>query len=134
MVGIVKGIVVRMVSPSIVRVFWYLFPIIVLFACNYLVSTFSLTKRFKIKAPDIAIPFLFIGLHELSKDSYNQSIVPYVIISVLLLGIGVAFFQAYYYGEILYGRYFKMFWRLAFLLTLLLYILLILFNIGHFLG
>jgi hypothetical protein len=129
-----KGIVVRMVSHSIIRIFWYFFPIIVLFACNFLVSTFSLKQRFKIKAPDISIPFLFLGLHVLSKDSYNQSIVPYVIISVLLLGIGVALFQAYYYGEILYGRYFKMFWRVTFLLTLLLYVLLILFNISQALG
>lgn len=81
----------------------------------------------------MSIPFLFLGLNELSKDSYNQSIVPYLIISVLLLGICVALFQAYYYGEILYGRYFKMFWRLTFLLTLLLYVLLILLNIGHYL-
>ncbi|MDA9472882.1 DUF3397 domain-containing protein [Enterococcus sp. 5H] len=123
-----------MVSFSVIMLFWYVFPVIVLFACNFLISTFSLTERFKVKAPDISIPFLFIGLNELSKDSYGQSIVPYMIISVLLLGICVAVFQAYYYGEILYGRYFKMFWRLVFLLSIILYGVLILLNILHYLA
>ncbi|MBO0473107.1 lipoprotein [Enterococcus sp. DIV0840] len=121
-----------MVSFSVIMLFWYVFPVIVLFACNFIISTFSLTERFKVKAPDISIPFLFIGLNELSKDSYGQSIVPYMVISVLLLGICVAVFQAYYYGEILYGRYFKMFWRLVFLLSLVLYAVLILLNIVHY--
>ncbi|MBM7689509.1 hypothetical protein BCR24_12135 [Enterococcus ureilyticus] len=121
-----------MVSFSVIMLFWYVFPVIVLFACNFIISTFSLTERFKVKAPDISIPFLFIGLNELSKDSYGQSIVPYMIISVLLLGICVAVFQAYYYGEILYGRYFKMFWRLVFLLSLVLYAVLVLLNILHY--
>ena len=103
-----------MVSFSAIMLFWYIFPVIVLFACNFLVSTFSLTERWKIKAPDLAIPFLFIGIHELSKDSYDESIMPYFVISILLLGVAVALFQAYYYGEILYRRYFKMFWRLTF--------------------
>ncbi|ALS03126.1 hypothetical protein ATZ33_17610 [Enterococcus silesiacus] len=121
-----------MVSFSVIMLFWYVFPVIVLFACNFIISTFSLTERFKVKAPDISIPFLFIGLNELSKDSYGQSIVPYMVISVLLLGICVAVFQAYYYGEILYGRYFKMFWRLVFLFSLVLYGVLILLNIVHY--
>ncbi|WP_207694513.1 lipoprotein [Enterococcus sp. DIV0212c] len=121
-----------MVSFSVIMLFWYVFPVIVLFACNFIISTFSLTERFKIKAPDISIPFLFIGLNELSKDSYGQSIVPYMVISVLLLGICVAVFQAYYYGDILYGRYFKMFWRLVFLFSLVLYAVLILLNIVHY--
>ncbi|MFD1900403.1 DUF3397 domain-containing protein [Enterococcus termitis] len=123
-----------MVSFSVIMLFWYVFPVVVLFACNFIISTFSLTERYKVKAPDISIPFLFIGLNELSKDSYGQSIVPYMIISVLLLGICVAVFQAYYYGEILYGRYFKMFWRLVFLLSLILYGVLILLNIFHYLA
>ncbi|MEI5994856.1 DUF3397 domain-containing protein [Candidatus Enterococcus mansonii] len=123
-----------MVSFSVIMLFWYVFPVIVLFACNFIISTFSLTERYKVKAPDISIPFLFIGLNELSKDSYGQSIVPYMIISVLLLGICVAVFQAYYYGEILYGRYFKMFWRLVFLLSFILYVVLILLNIVHYLS
>ncbi len=41
--------------------FWYIFPAIVLFGCNFLVKIFSLDRRFKIKAPDLAVPFLWEG-------------------------------------------------------------------------
>ncbi|MGC6767213.1 DUF3397 domain-containing protein [Enterococcus sp. LJL128] len=122
-----------MVSFSIVMLLWYVFPVAVLFAVNYLISRLSLAETYKIKAPDIAIPFLLIGLHVLSKDTYGQSIIPYMLISILLLGICVAVFQAYYYGELIYGRFFKMFWRLNFLLILVVYVLMILANLGHYL-
>lgn len=116
-----------------ILVFWYIFPVFVLFAANYLVTTFALTKRLKIKAPDLAVPFLFLGLHQLSRNTFTHSVLPYFLISILLLGIGVAIFHAYYYGEILYGRYVKMFWRLVFLLSMVLYLVLIVLNIVHYL-
>lgn len=122
-----------MVSFSVVMLLWYVFPVAVLFAANFIISRLALAERYKIKSPDISIPFLLIGLHVLSKDTYNQSIIPYMFISILLLGICVALFQAYYYGELIYGRFFKMFWRLNFLLVLLVYAFLILMNIGHYL-
>ncbi|MBL1223803.1 DUF3397 domain-containing protein [Enterococcus sp. BWR-S5] len=122
-----------MVSFSIVMLLWYVFPVAVLFAANFIVSRLALAERYKVKSPDIAIPFLLIGLHVLSKDTYGQTIIPYMFISILLLGICVALFQAYYYGELIYGRFFKMFWRLNFLLVLLVYGFLILMNIGHYL-
>ncbi|WP_316396739.1 DUF3397 family protein, partial [Enterococcus faecium] len=41
----------------------YIYPVIVLFGCQFLVKLFSLNRRFKIKAPDLAIPFLWGGMH-----------------------------------------------------------------------
>lgn len=120
-------------SFSAMMLVWYVFPVVVLFACNYVISTFSLRERYKIKSPDISVPFLFLGIHELSKNSYGQSIFPYFIISILLLGIGIAVFHAYFYGDIIYSRYFKMFWRLVFLLTMVLYIVLVINNIAGYL-
>ncbi|MCB5953143.1 DUF3397 domain-containing protein [Enterococcus sp. BWT-B8] len=122
-----------MVSFSIIMLLWYVFPVAALFASSILITRLSLAERYKVKAPDIATPFLLIGMHVLSKDTYNQSIIPYMFISILLLGICVALFQAYYYGELIYGRYFKMFWRLNFLLVLVVYALLVLSNISHYL-
>ncbi|KAF1301341.1 DUF3397 domain-containing protein [Enterococcus sp. JM9B] len=116
-----------------VLVFWYLFPIIVLFAANFLVTTFSLQKRLKIKAPDISVPFLWLGLHQLSQNTFETSFLPYFFISILFTGIIVAVFQAYYYGEILYARYGKMFWRLVFLLSIIVYVVLIVLNLLHYL-
>ena len=109
--------------------FWYIFPAIVLFGCNFLVKLFSLDRRFKIKAPDLAVPFLWGGMHALSRNMATLSFLPFFMISMLLMAICIAVFQAYYYDEIIYSRYLKMTWRLAFLLTIFFYGLLIVLNI-----
>ncbi|EOT41175.1 DUF3397 domain-containing protein [Enterococcus dispar] len=113
--------------------FWYIFPVIVLVACNFLVTTFALTKRFKIKAPDLAVPFLFLGINQASQATFAFSALPYFIIGLLVLGIGLAIFHAYFYGELAYGRYLKMFWRLVFLLTMVFYVFVIVLSLWHFL-
>ncbi|WP_165003110.1 MULTISPECIES: DUF3397 domain-containing protein [unclassified Enterococcus] len=118
-------------SPLVL--FWYIFPVIVLFGCQFLVKLFSLNRRFKIKAPDLAIPFLWGGMHALSRNMATVSFLPFFLISILLMGICIAVFQAYYYEEIVYSRYLKMTWRLTFLLTILLYFVLIVLNIVSYL-
>ncbi|NTR79822.1 DUF3397 domain-containing protein, partial [Enterococcus faecium] len=72
-------------------------------------------------------------MHALSRNTATISILPFFFISVLLLGICIAIFQAYYYEEIIYSRYFKMTWRLVFLLTIVLYAVLIIVNILSYL-
>lgn len=114
---------------SPILLLWYIFPIIALFASRLLVSVFSLNTRFHIKAPDLAVPFLLYAVHELSAATFEQSIFPYFLLSIFSLGIALAFFQAYFYDEIKYGRFFKMYWRSVFLLTLLLHVVLVLLNI-----
>lgn len=119
-------------SFSPIILFWLVFPILAIFASNFLTASISFIRRLKLKTPDVAVPLLFLGLHELSKEVYNHSIFPYFMIAILVLGIGVVLFHAYYYREILYGRYFKMFWRLVFLLSMVLYGTMIVLTIIHF--
>ena len=106
-------------SFSPILLLWYIFPIIVFLASDYIVTTFKLKQRFNLKTPDITIPFLIVGMHEISKSISTFSILPYFLLTILLLGISVVVFQAYRYREIMYGRFFKMFWRLTFLLSFL---------------
>ena len=112
-------------SFSPILLLWYIFPIIVFLASDYIVTTFKLKQRFNLKTPDITIPFLIVGMHEISKSISTFSILPYFLLTILLLGISVVVFQAYRYREIMYGRFFKMFWRLTFLLSFLVYFILI---------
>ena len=118
-------------SPLVL--FWYIFPAIVIFGCQFLVKMFALTRRFKVKAPDLAVPFLWGGIHALSRNTATSSFLPFLLITILLMAICIAIFQAYYYDELVYSRYFKMTWRLTFLVTLVMYIVLIVLNILSFL-
>lgn len=109
--------------------FWYVFPVIVLFAGKLCVTAFSLQKRFRLKAVDLSVPFLLFGIHQLSNLSFRFSIFPYFLLTLFLLGIALAILHAYFFEEIDYRRFFKMYWRSVFLLALLLYIVLIVFSI-----
>lgn len=118
-----------MAAFSPVILLWYIFPLIVFLASDYIVTTFKLKQRFNLRTPDITVPFLIVGMHEISKSISTFSFLPYFLLTILLLGISVVVFQAYRYREIMYGRFFKMFWRLTFLLSVLMYLILILVSI-----
>ncbi|HLQ39479.1 MAG TPA: DUF3397 domain-containing protein [Tetragenococcus sp.] len=119
-------------SFSWTYVFWYFYPILILFLITILMKIIPLKEKFHLKIPDLAVPFLLLGIHRLSKISFRISVFPYFLITLLLLGIVVAIYQAYVFEEILYGRFFKMYWRLVFLLTMVLYLLLVLLSILQF--
>lgn len=112
----------------IVIYLWYIFPIVLFYLCRYIVRRTPITEKFNIKIPDLMIPFLILGIHALSVDSFQKSTLPYLLIMILLIGMGVALCHAYYFGDLQYKRFFKIFWRLVFLLCFLIYILLIIFN------
>lgn len=113
--------------PSLI--FWYVFPLVVIFLMRLLVSLFSLDRRFSIKTPDLAVPFLLFGIHRLSFLIFKESLFPYLVITLSLLGIGIAFFQAYFYEEIEFPRFFKMYWRSVFLFALVVHVSLIVLSL-----
>ena len=117
----------------ILMLFWYVFPLILFFACNFVIQTFSLDQKYKIKTPDLATIPLLMGIHGLSLDTFKHSAIPYVFILIFVLGAVVAIGHARYFGDIQYRRYFKMFWRLVFLAIILIYLCLIVFNIAQYL-
>lgn len=119
-------------SLPVLMLFWYVFPIVLFFACNFIIQSLSLVRRYKIKTPDLATIPLFMGIHGLSIDTFGVSAMPYLLILIFILGVVVAIGHARYYGDIQYKRYFKMFWRIVFLLTILLYVCLIIFNIAQY--
>ena len=112
---------------------WYLFPVVLLFLSSVIVKKMNMSHKYGIKAPDLATPFLLLGIHHLSKATFEESFLPYTLLIVLLVSMLIAVFQAYQFKEIRYKRYFKMVWRVTFLITLLIYFLLILVSIFMFL-
>ena len=118
-----------MPSITINIIFWFISPIIILFASAFVTSLFSLKKRYGIKAPDIAVPFLFIAIHRLSYLVFKESLFPYFLITISLLGICLAFFHAYFYEEIDYSRYVKMYWRSVFLFSMVTQFILIVLSL-----
>lgn len=113
--------------------FWYLFPVIVIIASNLLVKKTNIDKKYGIKTPDIATPLFFIGLHFVSVGTLGKSFLAYVFLMIFFIGMIVAIMLAYYFHDINYRRYFKILWRIAFLVTLMIYVVLIIGSIILFL-
>ncbi|WP_270279603.1 DUF3397 domain-containing protein [Vagococcus bubulae] len=113
--------------------FWYLFPVIVMIASNLLVKKTNIDKKYGIKAPDIATPFFFVGIHFVSKGTLGSSFLAYVFLMIFFIGMFVAIMFAYYFHDINYKRYFKILWRISFLVTLMIYVVLIIGSIILFL-
>lgn len=107
---------------------WYLFPVFLIFASQFTIKNTSLTERYNIKLPDIMTPFLLMGIQALSINSFQTSILPYLLIMMLLIGIAVALSHGYYFGDIQYKRFFKIFWRIVFLFSVVIYFFMIIFN------
>lgn len=112
---------------------WYIFPIIAIFGAKFIVSFFRLNYKFQLKAPDLATFFLIIGIHNLSRLALGSTLLPYYFISIILLGMGLAFVHAYFFDDIHYGRWIKMYWRMVFLFTIFIYSILIVLDILSFL-
>lgn len=53
----------------------------------------------------------------------ESSIVPYEMLSLMILGIGITVLEVLQRGEILYGRFFRLYWRTCDLITILVYLI-----------
>ena len=122
-----------MTTLTISTFFWFIVPVVLLLISSIVVKKTKINIKYGVKAPDIATPFLLIGIHNLSKATFEESFLPYTLLIVLLVSMLIAVFQAYQFKEIRYKRYLKMVWRVTFLITLLIYFLLILVSIFFFL-
>ncbi|WP_318765909.1 DUF3397 domain-containing protein [Lactiplantibacillus carotarum] len=67
-------------------------------------------------------PFLIVFTHFLTLQTTESSLVPYEVISMMIFGIGLTVLEVVQRGEILYRRFFKLYWRLIDLLTVIVYL------------
>lgn len=67
-------------------------------------------------------PLLLIFTHFLTLQATESSLLPYEIISLMIFGIGLTVLEVIQRGEILYWRFFKLYWRLCDLVTIVVYI------------
>ncbi|MDT1939190.1 MULTISPECIES: DUF3397 domain-containing protein [Carnobacterium] len=107
----------------------YLLPIFLLWGLGKLIHKGLLVLKWNLKAPDLLVPFLFVGIHILSRLSFNQSWLPYFTIFILAIGIVILMMLAVKKGEILYSQFFKLFWRFTFISSFILYYVLVVIDL-----
>lgn len=113
-------------SRNLALVFWLIYPIL-LALLGRMVLLIPFFKKRQVKVVDVMVPFLFIGLHYLSVMLYQHSLIPYMLLSMMLMGMIITIGQAYFFQYIDYKKFLKMYWRLIFVFQIISYLVLILF-------
>lgn len=74
-------------------------------------------------------PFLILFTHFLTLQATESSIVPYEVISMMVLGIGLTVLEVIQRGGIIYRRFFRLYWRLIDLLAIVVYLVALVINL-----
>ncbi|HEO6845787.1 TPA: DUF3397 domain-containing protein, partial [Streptococcus agalactiae] len=86
-----------------------------------LVKIFKL-KKFNIMFPDIAFPIFVFLIPLISSSLLKQNLLPYYLILISLLAIGITIKLLRTKTLFSYKRFLKLFWRSGFILTFLFYL------------
>lgn len=103
-----------------------LYFFLVPFLAQSLVRYFDL-KRFSIKFPDLSLPFLAWAIIHYSGTYFTHSLFPQYLLMMCLLAVATCLFIVRRNRNnrrkiFSYQRFFKLFWRMGYLLTAIFYI------------
>lgn len=107
------------------HLFLYSVPILSLLLFNKSINRHFRSQHLRFKLPDLLVPYLLVGIHFLSLMTFGFSVFPYFLIILFSLAIVILLVTAYKKGEIIYGSFFKTYWRFIFLFSFVLYYVLV---------
>lgn len=108
----------------------YFIALLLLFIIPFVVIYFNqyINRQFKqvnlpIKTPDILTIYQIFAIHWFSQIAFGRTWLVFLALLLAIAGLGMV---AYYLSKdiaIYYGRFFRIWWRLAFLVTFVLYLI-----------
>lgn len=110
-----------------IKVLMALYPLIVFIALVFIFKFFRLrhlTNR-KLKIPGVFTLFLILGMQIFSKNVTSISIIPYYLLIISGLALILLLLDLFYYKQFAYRRFLKLWWRLTFFITLIIYLILV---------
>lgn len=114
---------------------WYiqlLILILVWIALSFLNKKILYKKFPRFKVLDVFSLFLLVAIHFLSQNLIGLSIIPFLICALSAYGLAMTILYATLEGQIIYKKFLIRFWRVADLLILATYIILLIFKIVSF--
>lgn len=101
-----------------------LYPLLVFIVLVFVFKYFKLrhlTNR-RLKIPDVFIVFLVIGLSIYSNQLASISILPYYFLIISGLALVLMMLDLLYYKNFVFRRFLKLWWRITFIITFIIYI------------
>lgn len=110
--------------------FLVVFPIFTLFIVFVISKLITKKHRLSIHlALDISTIFFIVSVHFLIQSIWHTSVLFYIVIFILLIGMLFVIIHWKFQEEIQYKKVFKGIWRVTFLLFFLLYIVLLVYGL-----
>lgn len=100
------------------------YPLLVFIFLIFVFKFFRLRHitNHKLKMPDIFIIFLIVGLEFFSVKLAGFSALPYFVLVLSGLALVLLLLDLFYYQAFSWIRFFKLWWRISFFITLIFYI------------
>ncbi|WP_410262298.1 DUF3397 family protein [Alkalibacterium sp.] len=99
---------------------FYLVPFITLVFSKWINKQFNLI-RLSIKVVDVIIPYMILLLFIISQLYLTINLVPYLFILISVLGILLASYYTFYKQELNLYLFFRIWWRIVFIICLISY-------------
>lgn len=101
-----------------------LYPILIFIALVFIFKFFRLRRLFggRLRIPDVFILFLLFGLYKFSSDLTTLNLTPYLLLVLSSLALFLLLLDLFWFQQFRFRRFFKLFWRLSFFITLFAYI------------
>lgn len=118
-----------MLSFHYLEILLYVFPILEIILINkYFRPYLRYKDKIRLSVADVVLPFLLVGIHSLSVYSLSYSLLPHFLLAVCIVGL----LQTLYFDAnrkpYLLKKFLRGFVRIAFLMGLLFYYLLVFFR------
>lgn len=101
-----------------------LYPILIFILLVFVFKFFRLRAlpNRQLKIPDIFTLFLILGLQTFSSRLTSISILPYYLLVISGLALVLLLLDLFYYHRFSYRGFLKLWWRVTFIITLLMYV------------
>ncbi|GBG96014.1 DUF3397 domain-containing protein [Lactococcus termiticola] len=108
----------------LIKILMGLYPILLFIFLVFVFKFFRLRKitNYKLKIPDIFTIFLIIGLEIFSKKLAGFGILPYYFLIISGLALVLLLLDLFYYKAFSWFRFLKLWWRITFFITLVIYV------------
>ena len=111
----------NLLSEWLPPIFFYSVPFIAMFFSKWMNSQFK-AIGLAVKVVDVIIPYMIVILFIVSHLNLPVNLVPYLILVISVTGILLVSYSAFYKKELDLYLFFRFWWRVVFIITLIVYI------------
>lgn len=101
----------------------FLLPFLILLLFKRPVNQHFRRRKKTIRIVDLVVPYFIVGTHIFSRAYSGYTWLPYLLLLIFSLGIFLTLFFVFKLNKLEYGHFFRVWWRIIFLCSILLFVI-----------